>query len=81
MIFAWNSADPLTGTNDWIYHGASNRFPKTTLLLSYKDEDIEEQGILPPDVFAAPLRFSNVNILISLSSIFGTYIFSINPSF
>lgn len=60
MIFAWNNADPLTGVNDWMYHGSSNRFPKTTLLLNFKDEDIEEQGILPPDVYTFPMRFNNV---------------------
>ena len=69
MIFAWNSSDPSI-MNDWFYHGPNNRFQKRTLLLNFKDEDIEKQGTLPRDVFTATLRFSNVNIDASLTFIF-----------
>lgn len=42
LIFAWNSADPVTGNNDWLYHG-SNRRTKVDLLLVYKDENLVEE--------------------------------------
>ena len=60
MIFAWNNADPVTGVNDWQYHGALNRVTQTTLLLSYKDEELEAQSILPSDTYSHALTFNNV---------------------
>jgi hypothetical protein len=69
MIFAWNVADPLTGNNDWRYHGA-NRISKTTFLLSFKDENIEQQGALPSDVFTHSMRFKDVNRLFFKSAHF-----------
>lgn len=42
LIFAWNTADPVTGNGDWRYHG-SNRRTRVDLLLVYKDETLVEE--------------------------------------
>lgn len=59
MIFAWNPVDPVTGDNDWQYHG-SNRIQRTLMLLSYKDESLDQQFNLPSDTFTHSLRMDNV---------------------
>lgn len=61
LIFAWNNNDPQN-KYDWLYHGTSNRFSKALLLLNYQNEDIEEQGILPPDTVTHDFRMRNVEI-------------------
>lgn len=52
--------DPVTGNEDWQYHG-KNRFSKVALLLDYKNEKLEDQRKLPSDVFTHDLRMNNVN--------------------
>ena len=60
MIFAWNNVDPITGNNDWLYHGIGNRSTQVTVLMSYKEQSIEEQETLPVDTFTFDIRMPNV---------------------
>ena len=60
MIFAWNNADPLTGDGDWRYHGRTQRFTRVTMLLSFKNETIEEQNSLPENLITQTMRTNNV---------------------
>ena len=64
VIFAWNNDDPLTGNNDWKYHG-SNRFIKVLMLLNFKNETVDKQTTLPSDVYTYTFRMNNVNSLLS----------------
>lgn len=60
LIFAWNDNDPITGDNDWLYHG-KNRIEKSTVLLQYRNETLAEQNTLPSDTFTYVLQLSNVS--------------------
>jgi hypothetical protein len=62
MIFAWNNEDPITGNGDWKYHGTSQRFIRVTMLLSFKDETLAEQNLLPSNLMTHTMRAKNVNI-------------------
>ena len=42
LIVAWDDADPITGNNDWRYHGA-NRRSKVEFLLLYRDESLTDE--------------------------------------
>jgi hypothetical protein len=61
MIFAWNNVDPLTGNNDWKYHGSTNRVSRTIMLLTFKDESLDQQTNLPTDTFTHSMRVPNVS--------------------
>jgi hypothetical protein len=75
MIFAWNDADPLTGNNDWKYHGLNNRAPKPTLLLTFKNETVEQQSLLSDDMQPFIMLFKNVNSLDYSKFLFIYYFF------
>lgn len=62
MIFAWNDQDPLC--DDWKYH-YENRKTKSVLLLSYKNDDINEQNLLPNELQTKEFRMRNVSILVN----------------
>ena len=40
LLFAWNDNDPVTGENDWGYHGKNRRI-KVDMLLGFKNEDAD----------------------------------------
>jgi hypothetical protein len=61
VLFAWNDADPVTGKDDWDYHG-KNRLSRVILLLSFKNDTIDNQGILPNDTFTYSYRMNNVSL-------------------
>ena len=70
MIFACNNEDPITGNGDWKYHGTSQRFVRVTMLLSFKDETLTEQNVLPTNLMTHSMRVNNVNIYISCILVF-----------
>ena len=59
MIFAMNNEDPSCTDFNWKYHD-QNKWTKSMLLLSYKEDNIDQQGILPADTFTIDFRMRNV---------------------
>jgi hypothetical protein len=63
LIFAWNNEDPITGNNDWKYHGTKQRSQRVTNLRNYKAESIKDQ-VLPSGTVNSEIRMNNVGFLI-----------------
>jgi hypothetical protein len=59
LIFAWNNEDPITGNNDWKYHGTKQRSQSVTNLRNYKAESIKDQ-VLPSGTLNSEIRMNNV---------------------
>jgi hypothetical protein len=55
-----NNVDHVTGNNDWIYQGSTNRVSRTIMLLSFKDESLDQQTNLPKDTFNHIMIVPNV---------------------
>ena len=60
MIFAFNNEDPSCSQFDWKFHG-NNKWTKTLLLLSYKEDDIDHQNQLPADTVKVDMRMRDVS--------------------
>ncbi len=61
MIFAWNDEDPMTGKNDWKYHGTTQRLQRVTMILNYKSESLQDQiNSIPGDTIKHEIRVNNV---------------------
>ncbi len=61
MIFAWNNEDPITGNNDWKYHGTNQRLQRVTMILNYKSESLQDQiNSIPGDTIKHEIRVNNV---------------------
>lgn len=59
LIFAWNDRDPVTGNNDWGYHG-TNRRTKVDYLLLYKNETLTEEDNDLEGAYISEFRLDNV---------------------
>ncbi len=55
-----NNVDSVTGNNEWIYHGTTNRVSKNILLLGFKDESLDQQTNLPKNTFTHSMIVPNV---------------------
>jgi hypothetical protein len=60
LVFAWNDKDPVTGVNDWQYHGKNRRI-KVEFLLNYKDETLEQEDLDIKDAFIHEMKLNNVS--------------------
>ena len=61
LIFAWNNEDPVTGNNDWKYHGTEQRLQRVTMWLNYKSESLQDQINSVPDTIKHEMRVNNVS--------------------
>ena len=69
LIVAWNDADPVTGNNDWKYHGP-NRRSKVEFLLLFKEETLSEIDAEVADAITYDLRIPNVIYLLIFNKLF-----------
>ena len=65
LIVAWNDADPITGNNDWRYHGA-NRRSKVEFLLLYRDESLTDEDQEIANAITVEYKLAKVNSSILL---------------
>ena len=62
MIFAWNNEDPITGNNDWKYHGTKQRSQRATMILNFKSPAIQNDDLSPLEIMTQDFRVDNVKI-------------------
>ena len=71
-----NNVDPVTGNNDRKYHGSTNRVSRTIMLLSFKDESLDQQTNLPKDTFTHSMIVPNVCNAIFIIKLLFTFLMS-----
>jgi hypothetical protein len=60
LIFAWNNEDPVTGNNDWKYHGTKQRSQRATMLLNFKSTDKQNDDLSSLEIMTQDFRVDNV---------------------
>jgi hypothetical protein len=62
LIFAWGSRDPVSGNNDWEFHGQNRRI-KVLYLLEYKQDSIQEETEEMEKAYKHDIKLLNVSFL------------------